>query len=342
MTHAAVVADPLRDPLPAAWDRLVTDAGLSPLWGSGVLRSLAWYERYRPVVALVQDASGEPCAAFCSRHVRVPPGRRAFHDPAGRPLAGFLEMHLPPVVTTAGYAFHPHLDVAARPAVVKAAERALAAHVGLSCGGFAYRQVAAADLPTFRRGARIVLAASPDAVVENRWGDMDEYLADLPGADRRELRRIRRIVDGDANLRVAVEESLPASEAARLAHVVRTRYRSRRQTPMPLPAALYDWLAALDGARHITYRDPSGRLLAFGTLVDDGTEVRSLLWGLRDRSEGGRTNLYFDHLLRELEYCIAHGRRRLVMGKTMVELKRRFGARPVRLYTVARVRRRAA
>ena len=72
--------------------------------------------------------------------------------------------------------------------------------------------------------------------------------------------------------------------------------------------------------------------------MDDGVSARSLLWGTRDRADGGRANLYFDHFLREVEYCIVNGRRRLVMGKAMGEIKRRFGARPVELYTAARLR----
>ncbi|MFN2468236.1 MAG: peptidogalycan biosysnthesis protein [Gaiellaceae bacterium] len=338
MTFEAVVADPLEGELPAGWDRMPGVAGLPSLWGSGVLASLAWYERYRPLLALVQDASGEPCAAFCGRYVGAPAGRRSFHTPTRRQRAGFFEVHLPPTITMAGYGFRPELDVADRSAVLVAAERALGARLGRGCRGFAYRQVPADDVPAFRRGRRLVLTGSPDAVIENEWDSFDAYLDELPGEDRRELRRIRRIIDRDATLEVRTEDSVAPAEASRLAHVVRMRYRARLRVAPPLPSVYYDWLGRLEGVRFITYREVSGQLLAFGTLVDDGTTVRSLLWGTRERADGGRPNLYFDHFLREVEYCIAHGRRRLSMGKAMGEVKKRFGARPVTLYTAAGLR----
>lgn len=338
MSFEAIVVDPLDEALPEGWDRLVLAAGLSSLWRSQVLATLAWYERYRPIVALVQDSSGEPCAAFCARHVRMPAGRASFHDPRRRPMFGFLEFHLPPMVTTAGHAFHPALDRRERQAAVLAAERALGERLGLACRGFAYRQVATDDLPAFRSGAHITLAASPDEVVEIRWRSFDAYLADLPGQDRRELARIRRIVDRDETLEIHVGASLRSTEASRLAHVVRMRYRPRFRVAMSAPAAFYDRLSALEGVRFITYRERSGELQGFGVLADDGVGARSLLWGARERADGGRANLYFDHFLREVEYCIANGRRRLVMGKGLSEIKRRFGAKPVELYTAARLR----
>jgi hypothetical protein len=105
-----------------------------------------------------------------------------------------------------------------------------------------------------------------------------------------------------------------------------------------LAAAFFAGLCGLDGVRFVTYRERCGDLLGFGTLVDDGVSVRALAWGMRDRADGGRGNLYFDHFLREVEYCIEHGRQRLTLGKSVGEIKRRFGAVPVELYTTARLR----
>jgi hypothetical protein len=60
MSFEAIVVDPLDAPLPEGWDGLVRAAGQSCLWRSNLLATLAWYDRYRPIVALVQDPSGEP------------------------------------------------------------------------------------------------------------------------------------------------------------------------------------------------------------------------------------------------------------------------------------------
>jgi hypothetical protein len=86
----------------------------------------------------------------------------------------------------------------------------------------------------------------------------------------------------------------------------------------------------------VTYRAVDRRLLAFGSLLDEGARLRSHAWGSRERADDGRPNLYFDHFLREVELFLASGKSRLVMGKGMATIKSRFGGRLEGLHTAFR------
>jgi hypothetical protein len=191
------------------------------------------------------------------------------------------------------------------------------------------------DLPTFRRRTGIILTVTPETVIDNDWDSFEDYLSSLPKTDRRELQRIRRIIDRDPTLDVRIETSVPAKEASRLAQVIRMRYRPRFRIPGACPSIFFEHITNVGGVRFVTYRDRTDHLLAFGSLLDEGTGLRSHMWGSLDRADGGRPNIYFDHFLRQVEYCISAGRERLVMGKSMADIKQRFGGRPVNLYTAA-------
>lgn len=332
----AVVADPLSEPIPLGWDGAVAAGGHSPLWRAGALTDLAWYDRYRTLMALVRDRSGRPCALFWSRLIGVPNSPLSFHDPRRWPVAGLVEFHLPPGITIGGYAFHRDLDEASRREVLAVVERAIGQRLGRRCLGFAYRQVSDADAATFEHSGHRLRAATPESVLHNEWDSFQGYLRALPNDDRRECQRIRRLVDGDASVHAAVEERLQPQDASMLAHVVRERYRARFRVSVPVPALFFENLNKLDAVRFVTYRDVEGRLLAYGSLLDEGTQLRSYLWGSRERADDGRPNVYFDHFLRQIELFLATGKERLVMGKGMATIKRRFGGRLVHLHTAFR------
>lgn len=330
----AVIVDPLREPLPPAWADLVKDAELPVLWDPGLLESLAWFSRHPTLMAVVTDG-GRPCALFCARH-RGPLPPRRFGDPAGRRLPGIVECHLLPFVTTPGFAFHPELDVAGRAASVKAFERAVAARLGPRCAGFVYRQVTEEERPVF--AGRIIRAGQPDAVIDNRWGSVEEYLGDLPRRDRKRLQRLDRMMRDDTEVVRAVEASIDGVEASRLFNVVQYRHPPRFATPVPVPPLYYDLMSGRSGVSYYTYRTPESDLIAYGLLVDDGRTLRCHGWGTLDQADGGRPHLYFDHFLRQVYHLIDEGRDQMIMGKSMFDIKRRFGARLAPLYAVATLR----
>lgn len=332
----AVVADPLAEPVPDGWDGAVASGGHSPLWRAEMLTSLAWYDRYRPLMALATDRSRTPCALFWGRHVGVPSGPLSFHDPERMPFAGLFEFHLPPGITTAGHAFHPDLDEAGRREVLGVVEQEISRRLGRRCLGFTYRQLPDADAATFRDSGHRLITATPESVLHREWDTYDDYLRALPKVDRREWQRIRRIVDGDPTVVAAVEARIEPAEAAHLAHVVRERYRPPFQVSPPFPSVFFENLNRLSATRFVTYRDVDRRLLAYGSLLDEGARLRSHCWGSRPRSDDGRPNVYFDHFLRQVELFLESGKDRLVMGKGMATIKSRFGGRLRDLHTAFR------
>ncbi|RFU37571.1 hypothetical protein DZF91_32175 [Actinomadura logoneensis] len=341
MTPRARIIDPLAEPVPDAWDAFVDDQGVAAGWRSAVLGALAWCARHRVVLGLVTDEGGAPCALFAGRHVLAGrPHRYEGRAERRRFVPGMLECHLPPSVTASGHVFHADLDAPGRAAAVAAFERAAARFLGPALAGVVHRQVGEADLEAFRGPGRIVRPVLAESVVVNRWDTFDGYLASLPRRDRKNLRRLYRLVDEDPGVRTAVEPRLDGVEAARLAHTVLLRYAGGgRRGPNPLPSVYNDRLGGLPGVHYFTYREPDGALLAYGLLLEDGPALRCMGWGSRDAADGGRSNLYFDHFLRQIAFLVERDRDRLIMGKTMTELKERFGARNEPLYAVAGARR---
>jgi len=262
-------------------------------------------------------------------------GRRRY---ALRGGVGVLECALPPGITSAGHVLDPGLDDAAKAEVLRVFERAVTARLGPRCLGVAYRQVGPDEVGVFRRRGRLVLRGTPQTVVHNRWSTYADYLAALPRPARRKLAAVRRLVGSDPDLVAAVEPAIPAVEASLLAAQVRLRYAPAGTVPPPIPVPFFDRLAGRPGVSYFTYRDGAGRLLAYSLLLDDGVDLTSLVWGARDRLDGGRPNLYLDHYLRQIEHLIQHGRRRLAMGKTLDEVKQRFGGTRREMYAAAALR----
>lgn len=334
MALDAVVVDPVREPLPAEWPEFVREAALPAIWGGDLLSRLAWFARQPSLMAVVTDG-GRPCALFHARHRGVLPPRR-FRGTEHRRLPGLVECHLAPFVTTPGHAFHPDLADADRAAAVAAFERAVRRRLGARCAGIVYRQVTEAERPAFR--GRIIRPGAPEAVIDNRWDSVEDYLRDLPRGDRRFLRRVDRVVRADPAVRIAVETSVDGTDASRLFTVLQSRYRGRFAVPVPVPPLYFDLLSGNPGIRYFTYRRPDGDLLAYGLLVDDGRTLLCHGWGTLDPADGGRPLLYFDHFLRQVHHLIEARRERMIMGKAMFELKRRFGARLSPLYAAAALR----
>jgi hypothetical protein len=312
------------EPVPEEWDRFAREQRLIRAWDAAAFAAVA--DRPRRVwLALVRDRE-RPVAAFAGRLLG--------------PGAGPLECKLP-LVGAPGFAFAAELDQADRRAAVAAFERALFRRLRWRCLGVAYRQVATTELGVLRRRrGRVRVTTSPDAVLENRWGSMEQYFAELPSKNRREkLRYLQRQLARDPELAVGTaDEGIDGAAASRLAHLTNLRHR-RLQAPVPPPAAYFEALAGLQGALYLTYRDrTAGRLLAYDLAFDDGTWLVASVWGSLDPHGEGRPNLYFDRCLRLVAHMIEHRRAGIRFGKGLLEVKQRFGAVPVPQHLVVVVR----
>lgn len=324
----AVVVDPLREPVPAEWDGFVAEQGLVALWRASLLEVAAWCAHAPTVMCVVVDDADCPVALFHGRFLGVPARVRRYVVPGAAPVVGGIECRLHPIAALGGQAFAADLDAAGRAAAARAFEAAAGKRWGARCPGVAYRQVGEEDLAALAPPGRVCVAVEPDLVLWNRWPDVDGWFGSLPSKWRSQLRRIVESVDADATVTVAVEPTIPPADAARLAQTVRTRYKRPLWVKPPVPAAYFAAMNEAPGTRFVTYRDGDGRLLAFSTAHDDGTDVVLSYWGTREPTDGGRPNLYFDQYVRLVGLMVDGGRRAVRMGKGMGAIKARYGAAP--------------
>ncbi|PWW51945.1 hypothetical protein [Actinokineospora spheciospongiae] len=326
----AVLLDPLVDPVPDAWDGLVAATGAPALWRSALLVTAAWAAQAPTVLGVVSDGS-EPVALFHGRF-QGPTDVRRFARPGAVPVAGVFECRLAPA-SVAGYRFARSLDAAGRRAAVVAFESAVRARFRWRVAGFCYRHVTEDVVPAVSGRFRGAIAVSPDTVLDVEWTAVADYLRVLPPKWRSQLRKIRATVAEDTAVRREVAAAVPAGQAARLVNQVRDRHRSPGVVRPPIPERYFTLLNDDPSTRFTAYRAGSD-LLAVSTVHDTGAELVMSYWGIRDRTEGGRPNLYFDHYVAMVELAITSGRRALLPGKGMTHIKERFGARTVPNFVV--------
>lgn len=338
MTLAATVRDPLTEPAPTGWDAFATAQRLAPIWHSELLRAIDWCAQAASSMVLVEEAaSAEPVAAFHTRHLG-PTNPNRFTRPARIPPVSLTECRTFPGLGS-GVAFAATLDARDRAEAVRVFERALRHRVGTGGRLIAYRGLPGEEVAAVSTTAgRARIRLSPSMVLENRWPDLAGYLAGLPRKLRSELKRIRAAVDEDPATRVSLDDAVEPEEACWLSDVVRRRHASRLVPRAPWPRHYFDRLNQLPEVSFLAYRDPRGRLLAFVTCVDDGVDLRSLTWGHRTEADGGRRELYFDQYLRTIEMTTDRGRKNLILGPGMAQVKARFGARAMARWAVVGLR----
>jgi hypothetical protein len=332
MGLTAVVIDPLTDPVPAAWDDFVATEQLLPLWGSRLLQTAAWCTQTPSSMVLVQEAGGaEPVALFHARHLGLLRPTR-FLRPGRVPALSMAQCHTPPPATGAGMAFAARVGLAERSAAVRVFEAAIRRRIGAGGLAIAYRELEPEHLPVVPSGHRVRLRLGPTMVLHNQWSDLDGYLGSLAGKWRSQLKKIHHTIRSDATISVDVVDTIPPADACWLAELVRRRHISRAIPRPPLPARYFAQFAALPTSRFVTYRDTTGRLLAYSAVLEQGHTMVLVAWGSLDQADGGRANLYFDQYFRLVRLMIQTGRQRLVLGKGMEQIKSRYGARPEPLW----------
>jgi hypothetical protein len=319
---SAVVVDPLVEVAPPAWDELVARERFSPLWRFDMLRIIDRCAQAPSSMVLVEDA-GEPIGLFHARHVR-PANPRRFASPHRVPkivsALGITECRTFPHAAGGGMVFAAGTGEADRAEAVRVFERAVGRRRGAV---FAYRDLNAAQLRLVPSSRRISLDLSPSMVLHNEWSDFSAYLAALAPKWRSQLRKIRRTIRTTDAVGVGPASRIDPAQASWLSDLVLRRHLSRAVPRPPVPAAYFAALVGLPGVRFMTYRSDDGRVLAFVTWYDSGTELVPIFWGSR-----GETNLYFDQYTRLVELMIRTGRERLVLGKGLRQVKARYLARP--------------
>ncbi|MBW8481173.1 hypothetical protein [Actinomadura parmotrematis] len=322
----AIEIHPLRGSAgPAGWAGFARSADLGPLWAHEVLRGLAEPPGAPLLLAVARDGDGI-CAALCGAPARTVP-----FGPT------VLDVRLPGQAHGPAWRFAPRVPDGRRRDLLRAAERAAVRSLGPRCAGAAYRHVTGGALPLVaRRGARV--RRSLDAAAMRLPGSAEEWLASLRKSRRTDLRRQVRLVDADAGLKVeagAARTDLDPDLLAALHHRHSGRRASRLDPRAPLPAAYFAALCGREDVVTVSYREaPSGRLLAFGVLVDHAAAPQSTAWASLAPEEGGRKHLYFDHFVRLMRHVTRHAGAEFGAGQGMAEVKASLGFAPVPMWTV--------
>ena len=327
MGLTTTVVNPLSMAVPAAWDEFVERERLVPMWRSGVIAAADWCSPYRASMVLVhRDSQEAPIALFHADHPGLRRRRFARPVPAGR--RAIVICRLAASTNSAGAAFAAGLPADEKRQAVRAFERALGRGFPI-----AYRELTSDDLPIMGGGGRVRVPLGPRMSLSNEWCDIEEYLRSLPAKWRSQLKKIRHTVATDAGVTCVSEARIDAAEAAWLLEVVRARHGNPARPP--LPARYLDGLMDHRDIGVLAYRDTGGRLLGCSLVHDDGERLLLIVWGARRETDGGRRDLYFDQYLRLVDRMIRSRRSGLVLGKSMTDIKARFGAVPVPLWGVA-------
>lgn len=327
MGLTAIVTDPRTEPPPPRWDEFVAaHPRLQPGWHSSLLQAVDWCVPDASSTVLVAEASsGQPVAAFHVRHVS-PLRRHQLSRPGRVPPFGVTSCRLAPL-PDAGVAFAAEAGLSDQVEAVRVFAHALRRRAGPAGRVVIYRRLPDQTLPAVPHRDRLRRARMPQMVVHNEWSDVSGYLAGLSKVARRNLRWVRRQVDRDETIRVSLASRIEPPSACWLAESVRQSHGPGSSYP-PCPAHYFTQLNLLPGTYFLTYRDPAGRLLAYLAGHDDGDQIFAGLWGRRGEADGGRPYLFFDMILRSVELMVARGRRRLVLGGALPEVKARYGAWP--------------
>lgn len=321
-------------PEPPGYREFHRSEGLTAAWSYDVLRALSGSTWAPLLVALLRDGS-RVCGVVCAGYFGL--RRRGCPRPRREPL--LLDARVPGYAHCPGWHFASWVPAQRRRELLRAYEREAVRWLGWGCAGVAYRGVRVHDLPLIARRGAISQSADTLGVMPITWSSVDEWMRSLRKSRRTDLRRQSRIVAASADLRVdfdAGRTDLDSTVVARLHHAHVERLRARLDPRAPLPASYFAALFARKDVITLSYRDRTGRLLAFGALLDHPVRPKIGTWAALRPEEGGRKHLYFDHYVRLIRYVIeAGGRTELSAGQANFEVKQSLGFQPVPMHRVA-------
>jgi hypothetical protein len=176
---------------------------------------------------------------------------------------------------------------------------------------------------------RVTRSIEANAVLPNRWPDVDGWLASLHRERRKSIRRYARLIERDPTLVVEHGPGRTDVEPAELTALLNA-HNERLGVPAfshrtKMATAYLGALVARPDVHTLTYRDLDGRLLAFNTLIDHPRTAVLHHWATLPITDGGRYNLYFDCYLRGVRHLVEHERPELSAGRGLSTLKTSLG-----------------
>ncbi|WP_037310562.1 GNAT family N-acetyltransferase [Amycolatopsis orientalis] len=331
--------DPRTDPVPVGWTEFVPAARLHPVWDYEVMGLDGWTARNPPMLVTIADGAGILAALsvlVCRPRLRP----RFAPTPGHRLLRPFwAEVCQPWLSGYPGLVFAPRVAAAERRPLIREFERALRGRLGPGLLGVLYRALGEEFAKDLRGPGRLVKHVDSVAVLENRFGSEDEWIASLPKSRRGGLRRQRRRLAADPDLVVKGgpgREDVDSAEVAALIQAHRERHGrlALDSRTMPSAAFLRRFLRRPD-VHTLTYTGADGRLLAVNTLLDHPDSPAKQHWGTLPVTEGGRQGLLFDSYIHAMRYATRRGVKELTAGRGLPELKATLGFRARPVYTAA-------
>ncbi|MCG8920370.1 GNAT family N-acetyltransferase [Actinokineospora sp. PR83] len=331
----ADVLDPRTDPEPAYWDDLRAQAGLRGDWAWPVLAVQAWGARTPQTVTVLFDGT-EPVAAVNAGWLGLPAGRFSFARAGARPRLGALHVRGPGSAAVPGWWLAEHVPLAE---FADAYARAMRGALGPGALGVVWRQVRPDQVDHIKRGVGKALTTEPLWTIHTgRWTDREQWLMALSRSRRSNLRGIVKRMTADENLEVRVQTGTVLDDRP-VAEVMRWNDAKYGGALIPRVRVLGGYLRELSAqpdVRSYSYLDRStGRLLAFGHVLDHPERPVVRSWSQLPRDRGGIRDLYFHHLASVVGWAIDEGRLGLELGKGKSREKESLGAEPTEQVALA-------
>ncbi|MFJ8917137.1 GNAT family N-acetyltransferase [Amycolatopsis sp. NPDC102389] len=338
MTWDVRVLDPRTDPEPEGWAAFLAAQQAPVPWDYGLLRVESRFSRSPNVLTVIREG-GEIVAAvlamLCAPLASDRPG--AVRGPA-RLAPRWAEVQHAWLSGYPPWLFADAVDAADRREIMRRFERAVCRFTGPGCLGVFYRTVEAESLGMLSGRGRRVCDTMPTSVLENRFVDVEGWLASLRRSRRLSLRGQSRKIAADPDVIVRTEAARTDLDALELAILLREH--RRRMGPVkfdlrgPVTAEYLAELLRRPDVITSTYHDADGRLLAFSTVLDHPVAPLHQHWAAVAPEEGRPKHLYFDVVIRNVRYMIEGNRKSLSMGRGLTDLKASLGFQPVPLLGV--------
>jgi predicted N-acyltransferase len=181
----------------------------------------------------------------------------------------------------------------------------------------------------------------PDTALEVRFRDFEDYLKTLSGANRYDLRRKFKRVDGKVNIDLKVTEDLDEKELKDVYRLYLDIVEKHEMGFELLPESFFRNMARhMPGQVKYFLWKIDGKLAAFLFCLVSKDVLIDYYVGL-DYAVAHEYHLYFLKFRDVLNWCITNGIKRYEMGITGYEPKRRLGFEFIPMYLYVKLRNRA-